>query len=147
MRFFVYLFTVFLSFPVIAADTGTETASSARPAFQEPFTAEAATQLILGLLLVIAVIFCVSWVLKRFPGFVSTSKNMRVIGVLPLTTREKAVLVKVGDTQMLLGVAPGRVTHLHTFAEPVFSDDGEKTGFAERLSEVMQKAKEQKHGD
>lgn len=150
MRFFVALLCWILCFSATAAENGTAVASSARPAYQEPFTAEAVTQLVLGLLLVIGVILLFSWALKRFSGFAPASQNMRVIGILPLTTREKAVLVKVGDTQMLLGVAPGRVSHLHTFDESVVSDEVVGVSFSERLSDVMQKAqksKEQKRED
>lgn len=143
MRFLGTLLAILVSFSAVASES-VVTSSSARPSFQEPFSTEAVSQLILGLLLVMAVIFAFFWLLKRFSGFAPITHNMKVIGVLPLTTREKAVLVKVGDTQMLLGVAPGRVSHLHTFDEPVVESDVNSVSFAERLSEVMKKAKEQK---
>jgi flagellar protein FliO/FliZ len=38
---------------------------------------------------------------------------------VPLGQKERAVLLKVGATQILLGVAPGRVNTLHVLAEPL----------------------------
>jgi flagellar protein FliO/FliZ len=41
------------------------------------------------------------------------SANLEMLAQLPLGTRERAVLVRVGDTQVLIGVAPGSVRTLH----------------------------------
>ena len=77
-------------------------------------------QLIFGLVVVLMVIGVRAFLLKRVGGFnVSANGNMRVIGGLSLGIKEKAVLVQVGDTQILLGLAPGRVQTLHVFDEPV----------------------------
>ncbi len=42
-----------------------------------------------------------------------------VIAEVPLGQKERAVLLQVGTTQILLGVAPGRVNALHVLAEPL----------------------------
>lgn len=77
-------------------------------------------QVLIGLAVVTALILVFAWLAKRigYGGFLP-QKNMRVISCLMLGHREKAVLVQVGDTQMLLGVAPGRVSMLHAFEEAV----------------------------
>jgi len=123
---------------------GETTASTAKPvtapiaSYQEPFSSEALTQLLLGLLFVIALIFVLSWFFRRFSGISPMTKNMKVLGVLPLSTREKAVLVQVGDKQILIGVAPGRVSHLHSFDEKVIEEQAHD-GFAARLGEAIAK--------
>ena len=38
---------------------------------------------------------------------------------LPLGQKERAVLIRAGNTQILRGVAPGRVSTLHVLTEPV----------------------------
>ena len=83
-------------------------------------------QVLIGLAVVTALIFVFAWLAKRigYGGFMP-QKNMRVISCLMLGHREKAVLVQVGKTQMLLGVAPGRVSMLHAFEHPVI-DTGEE---------------------
>jgi flagellar protein FliO/FliZ len=42
-----------------------------------------------------------------------------VLADVPLGQKERAVLLKVGATQILLGVAPGRVNTLHVLSEPI----------------------------
>jgi flagellar protein FliO/FliZ len=44
---------------------------------------------------------------------------MRVLAQLPLSPREKLVLVEVGDKQMLLGVSSSSINQLHVFDQPV----------------------------
>ena len=42
-----------------------------------------------------------------------------VIAEIPLGQKERAVLLKVGQKQILVGVAPGRVNMLHVLEEPL----------------------------
>jgi flagellar protein FliO/FliZ len=42
-----------------------------------------------------------------------------VIADIPLGAKERAVLLKVGQKQILVGVAPGRVNLLHVLEEPL----------------------------
>lgn len=68
--------------------------------------------LIVGLILVSA------WFARR-SGLVNfaNNANFKVLASLPLGTREKAVLVQIGKQYLLLGVAPGSVSSLHTWEE------------------------------
>jgi flagellar protein FliO/FliZ len=77
-------------------------------------------QVTLALGLVLAVIFVAAWLLRRMRGFGKTGTGaLDVIADLPVGQKERAVLIRVGTTQILIGVAPGRVTTLHVLAEPV----------------------------
>ena len=77
-------------------------------------------QVTLALGLVLAVIFVAAWLLRRMRGFGKTGTGaLDVIADLPVGQKERAVLIRVGTTQVLIGVAPGRVTTLHVLAEPV----------------------------
>jgi len=74
----------------------------------------------LALLLVLGAIFALAWVLKRVRGFNSrVGSSLEVIANVPLGQKERAVLLKVGPTQLLLGVAPGRVATLYVLPEPL----------------------------
>jgi flagellar protein FliO/FliZ len=42
-----------------------------------------------------------------------------VLAEVRLGPKERAVLLKVGATQLLVGVGPGRVNVLHVLAEPI----------------------------
>ncbi|KPJ89731.1 MAG: hypothetical protein AMJ53_15515 [Gammaproteobacteria bacterium SG8_11] len=81
-------------------------------------------QVTLGLFVVLLIIAAAAWFTRRFGYFQSTvGGNMRIIGGLHLGTRERLVVVQVGEEQLLLGVAPGRVSTLHVLAKPLNQDD------------------------
>lgn len=80
-------------------------------------------QLAGGLILVIGIILLLSWLLRRLQGHrFGMHTPVRVIGGTAVGQRERAVLVQVGDQQLLLGVAPGSVRTLRVFEQPVVPD-------------------------
>jgi len=73
-----------------------------------------------ALLIVLAAIFAVAWLARRVRGMGSRVGNaIDVLADVPLGPKERAVLLKVGAEQILIGVAPGRVSSLHVLREPV----------------------------
>lgn len=77
-------------------------------------------QVTLALLLVLVAVFAVAWVIKRMRGFGNrVGDAIDVIADIPLGQKERAVLLKVGQTQILIGVAPGQVNTLHVLTEPI----------------------------
>ena len=86
-----------------------------------------------GLLLIIGLIIGLSWLFKRFGKRPLTGKGgMSVLGGVSLGPRERAVLVQVGVSQPLVGVAPGRVQTLCVLDRPLVPADT-RDGFAEQL--------------
>jgi flagellar protein FliO/FliZ len=83
-------------------------------------TASSALRVPLALLLVLALVLGAAWLLRRLTGAqVGATQRMQVLAQLSLGTRERAVLVRVGGQDLLLGVAAGSVRTLHAFAAPV----------------------------
>ena len=77
-------------------------------------------QVTLALGLVLALIFVAAWLMRRLKGFGKTATGaLDIIAELPLSQKERAVLIRVGTQQVLIGVAPGRVSTLHVLTEPV----------------------------
>jgi flagellar protein FliO/FliZ len=77
-------------------------------------------QVTLALGLVLALIFVAAWLMRRLRGFGKTATGaLDIIADLPVGQKERAVLIRVGTQQVLIGVAPGRVTTLHVLDEPV----------------------------
>ena len=77
-------------------------------------------QVTLALLVVLVAVFAVAWVIKRMRGMGNrVGSAIEVIADIPLGQKERAVLLKVGQNQILIGVAPGRVSTLHVLAEPL----------------------------
>jgi flagellar protein FliO/FliZ len=67
----------------------------------------------LAMAAVLAAIIGLAWLMRRLGKFSSIqSARFRVLAALPVGTRERVVLVQVGDKQLVLGVAPGQVRSL-----------------------------------
>ncbi len=97
-------------------------------------------QMILGLVFVVLLIFSLAWLVRRMGRLQSViGGNMRLLGGLSLGQRERAVLVQVGKTQMLLGVAPGSVRTLHVFDELVITaaNTSKSESFADKLNMIL----------
>jgi flagellar protein FliO/FliZ len=74
-------------------------------------------QVTLALLLVLAAIFGVAWFMRRLRGLSGGAASIDILAQVALGARERAVVIKVGDEQYLLGVAPGRVNLLQVLPE------------------------------
>ena len=68
----------------------------------------------LGLAIVLGLIVAAGWFMKRFSIGPSASGLIKVVAGASVGQRERVVLVEIGDTWVVLGVAPGRVNALHT---------------------------------
>lgn len=93
-------------------------------------------QMFFGLFVVVALIFAMAWFMRRMGNLNSTTAgNLKVLGGISVGQRERVVLVQAGETQILIGVAPGEVRTLHVMDEPVVKADALKapSGFAEKL--------------
>lgn len=74
------------------------------------------TQLALGLLLVLALAVGLSWMLRRYA--LPRDGVIRVIGGLPLGTRERLLLIEVDEVRLLIGVTAQHMQTLYTFPRP-----------------------------
>jgi flagellar protein FliO/FliZ len=82
-----------------------------------------AVQMLVGLVLVIMLILCSLWLVKqlsipRGPA----SGLLRIVAGTAVGPRERVVLLEIGDTWLVLGVAPGRVATLHRLPRMVRPD-------------------------
>nr|WP_253911969.1 flagellar biosynthetic protein FliO [Pseudomonas sp. CVAP\ len=106
------------------------------------------TQLVLGLLLVLGLIFFLAWLLRRVQqaGPAGKGQVIELIGSRALGPRDRLVLVQVGNEQILLGLTPGTITPLHVLKEPVQVPSTEQATpeFAQRLMELLGKDKDKK---
>lgn len=124
-----------LALPLYAA----EQANTARTLGESPVSASSLLQTLLGLILVLVCIALVAWLLKRSNSFhTAASGKMKVIAGLPLGTRERAVLVQIGDEQLLLGVTPQQINLLHKLDTPLEVDSANNGDFAGKLRQIMQ---------
>ena len=70
----------------------------------------------LALLLVVGFIMLLAWGLKRVRRLgVGSAERIQLLSDRALGPKERCVLVRVGDTDLLIGVAQGSVRTLHVF--------------------------------
>lgn len=92
------------------------TVPTAAPAEAAPsYVAAGLLQAGLGLAMVVALIFLCAWLLRRF-GFQGRSSDrlLKVVSSVMVGQRERVVVVEVGNSWLVLGVAAGQVSALHT---------------------------------
>ncbi|WP_321812083.1 MULTISPECIES: flagellar biosynthetic protein FliO [unclassified Burkholderia] len=75
----------------------------------------AVLQTLVGLAVVIGLVFGCAWLARRF-GFQPARRGgpLKVVSSVALGAKESATIVEIGDTWLVLGVAPGNVRLLHT---------------------------------
>ena len=99
-----------------------------------------------GLLLVVVVIFGLAWLMKRL-NLSQHSQNglLKIIAGLPLGTRDRIVLLQVGEEQILLGLSPGRIQKLHTLSIPLIDQQEPivNSAFSQKLDRIMGKKVDQ----
>ncbi len=111
------------------------------PAPESPLSVGSVTQLTLSLAAIVALIFAVSWIVKRLKlGTPRSRGDISVIDELALGPRERVVLVRVGDAQVLVGVGAGGVVGLTPLERPIaVKTSAEGPAFADRLREFMKR--------
>ena len=140
-----YLLSMALSGAALAAEPAATVAAA--PAVNGGVAGQL-TQLVLGLLLVLGLIFFLAWLLRRVQqaGPAGKGQVIELIGSRALGPRDRLMLVQVGNEQILLGLSPGTITALHVLKEPVHVPVTEKATpeFAQRLMELMGKDQKDK---
>ena len=106
----------------------------------EPLSSSYLLKLTGGLLLVVILIFLIAWVLRKF-NLTQQSRSglLKIVAGLNLGTRDRVVVLQVGDEQVLLGLSPGRIEKLHVLANPLdcVSDESVTPVFAHKLNQLM----------
>ncbi len=112
----------------------------------EPMSSPYLMKLTGGLLMVVLIIFGFAWLMKRF-NLSQHSKNglIKIIAGLPLGTRDRIVLLQVGEEQILLGLSPGRIRKLHTLSNPLvhLQEPVSVSAFSQKLDRIMGKKADQ----
>ncbi|MCW8900182.1 MAG: flagellar biosynthetic protein FliO [Gammaproteobacteria bacterium] len=132
--FFILLFTQ-LSYAAVAADSVKEKGIPSLT--NEPVGLGNYLQMFFGLFIVVGLIVGMAWFMRRMGNMSgATTGNLKVLGGVSVGQRERIVLVQAGDTQLLVGVAPGEIRTLHVMDEPIATtqtNTNVSSGFAEKL--------------
>ncbi len=111
----------------------------AQPA--SPLSVGSLAQLTLSLIAIVALILAISWALKRLKlAGPRGSGEIAVLDELSVGPRERIVLVRVGESQVLVGIGAGGLVPLTPLAVPIaLKGDTPVPPFAERLRDMMKR--------
>jgi flagellar protein FliO/FliZ len=106
-----------------------------------PLSVGSLTQLTLSLIAIVGLILAISWALKRLKlASPRGSGEIAVIDELCVGPRDRIVLIRVGDSQLLVGVGASGLVPLTPLATPIVLEGVGKTpAFAERLRELLKR--------
>lgn len=100
-----------LCLPVQAQSTGASSPQALPPASG----LESLLHMLGGLVVVLLLLFGLLKLLRRFgAGQAAAGGVMRLVAGLSVGTRERVVLLEIGDTWVVLGVSPNQINALHT---------------------------------
>ena len=98
-----------------------------------------AATMILSLLMVLAVIIISALILKKFNLTHVHTEGLKVVTSLPLSAKEKLLVVQVGEKQLLLGVTSSQITLLETLDKPLDVKAPAKQQFAASIQNLLKK--------
>ena len=114
------------AWPVLAATTT-----------ENPPPSTSLLQWLVSCFLVIGLILLLAWLLKKSRLVPALAQNqLRVISALPLGNREKLLVVKVGEQQVLLGMTPTNINLLCQLETPL-AEPAATMPFASQLANLM----------
>lgn len=150
--------------PATATDTSAVAATPAAPAAVAPAQPNAMTMTIptpqasapstggsllqtaLALLFVIGLMLGLAWLTKRFgpKNFGGGNSNIKLVGSLSVGTRERILVVEVGEQWIVVGASPGRMNALATMprqenSEPLQQASVPTANFAEWFKQTIDK--------
>ena len=107
----------------MAESTSTSRLASESVEPMSVFSTGAATavgQTLFWLLVVIGLIVLLAFLAKRVGGIqLQNAGAIKILSMMPVGNKERIALIQVGNKQLLIGIAPGRVNTLLVLEEPI----------------------------
>ncbi|WP_343844193.1 flagellar biosynthetic protein FliO [Bowmanella denitrificans] len=101
--------------------------------------------ILLSLALVIGLVFMLGYLLRRFNVTQTGSAQMKVVGSMALGTRERILVIQVGEEQHMLGVTPQNINHLARLQTNLDTPAPSGESFKLKLGQLMQGQKGKDH--
>ncbi len=83
------------------------------------FTAGYFLKLGTALLLVLAVFYAFAWFMRRMHHMPAGEAGLQIVGGLNVGSKEKLIVVQIGEEQVLVGVTQQSINRLHVLKEPI----------------------------
>lgn len=93
-----------------------------------------------SLVFVVLLIFAFAWLLKRMrlPALGSQS-GLSIIRQIPVGTKERIAIIKVGEEQFLVGITPQSINLISRLDTPIEEDPVASNQFASQFSQILKK--------
>ncbi|MBD2858441.1 FliO/MopB family protein [Spongiibacter sp. KMU-158] len=117
---------MFVSMPVFSEASSTNSVEKATPVAAQSVGVGAAelSQTIVGLAAIVGLLFLASFLMKRFKLVQpSAAGEVSVVSQIPLSVKEKLLVLQIGDEKILVGNAAGNMRTLHRWASPAEQQD------------------------
>lgn len=105
--------------------------------------------MLLGLGVVVALLLASLWLIKRLSAPRGPAAGLKVLGGVAIGSRERLVLVEVGDKVLVLGVTANNINTLHTtdagslaLTTPTGSSERREPEFAGWLKRSLERRKD-----
>ena len=130
----------FIALGIAAQCSLSRGAAPATTAAVEPLSYGNAISGIFSLLLVLGLLFVCAWVLRRGRGVMGVStQKIAVTSQLSLGVKEKILLLRVGEENILVGYSGNTLTGLHAWqgdVPPDIDSPAPTAGFSEYLAQL-----------
>lgn len=150
MKRFSTVILLLLSGPLFAAESGESVVkpvveSVAKPVVQ-PLPYDNALNVVVGLSLILGLLFVAAWLVRRFQGVHGgDTRAIQVVSQLPMGVKERILLLRVGDENILVGCTPQSIRPLHSWQGPCPKvDENSAAGqgaFAAQIQQLLNKGK------
>ncbi len=134
--FFSWLFMMltFSTTPILAA-------TQEHQPYAPVINSSALLQTLLGLILVLLIIALITWLLRQNPSLSAASHNqIKILASRSLGPKERAVLLEIGEQQILVGVTAHQISTLLVLKHHINTQaDAAQPDFARKLSQFLHK--------
>lgn len=103
--------------------------SIAQAETNSPMSVETGISVFLSLIVVIAIIFALAYIVRRFNVAQAGNGQMRVVASMMAGTKEKVMVIEVGNEQHLLGITAHNINHLAKLEQPIVNENKAKVGW------------------
>lgn len=121
----------------------TEASAQAASIAAAPSVSSSLLQMFLALIGVLALLFACLWLLKKLTAQRGAAAGLlRVVAATAVGARERVIIVEVGSTWLVLGVAPGQVSALAEIPRQPMTEPPHETQIAsvpQWLQQLMKK--------
>lgn len=93
--------------------------SATNSVFAQPSPNTDLLSMVLSLIMVLVLIVALAFFVKKLNPNLANSEEFKVVRSLPLSTKERLMVVEIDNCQHLLGVTPHSINYLHKLETPL----------------------------